>query len=229
MAGNGGGALSNASVAEKVYVAPGDYDQYYEFFSGGFSGQVTVHGLPSGRLLKTIPVFSVDAEKGYGFNEETKPMLMTTFGFVPWDDSHHPKLSQTEGVHDGNFLFINGNNTPRIARIDLSTFETTEIIQIPNSAGCHASPYPTQNTEYLVAGTRFSVPIPQKDVPIDSYKENFKGTFTFISVEVRSQALWISPSRYWPQDMIMTWHILEKAHLMDGHSLQVIMWKKKIL
>ncbi|MCK5705875.1 MAG: nitrous oxide reductase, partial [Cyclobacteriaceae bacterium] len=110
--GNGaGGALSNASAAEKVYVAPGEYDQYYEFFSGGFSGQVTVHGLPSGRLIKTIPVFSVDGEKGYGFNEETKPMLMTTFGFVPWDDSHHPKLSQTEGVHDGNFLFINGNNT----------------------------------------------------------------------------------------------------------------------
>jgi len=180
--GNGaGGALSNTSAAEKVYVAPGEYDEYYEFFSGGFSGQVTVHGLPSGRLLKTIPVFSVDGEKGYGFNEETKPMLMTTFGFVPWDDSHHPKLSQTDGVHDGNFLFINGNNTPRVARIDLSTFETTEIIQIPNTAGLHASPYPTQNTEYLVAGTRFSVPIPQKDVAIDSYKENFKGTFTFIS------------------------------------------------
>jgi len=174
------GALSNSSAAQKVYVAPGELDTYYEFFSGGFSGQVTVHGLPSGRLLKTIPVFSLDAEKSYGFNEETKPLLMTTYGFIPWDDSHHPKLSQTEGVHDGKFLFINGNNTPRIARIDLATFETTEIIQIPNAAGNHASPYPTQNTEYLVSSTRFSVPTPQKDVPIDTYKENFKGTITFI-------------------------------------------------
>ncbi len=181
--GNGSGAIGTSSAAEKVYVAPGEYDTYYEFFSGGFSGQVSVHGLPSGRLLKIIPVFSVDAEKGYGFNEETKPMLMTTFGFIPWDDSHHPKLSQTNGVHDGKFLFINGNNTPRIARIDLSVFETTEILQIPNSGGCHASPYPTQNTEYLVAATRFSVPTPQKDVSLDaeSYKKNFKGTFTFIS------------------------------------------------
>jgi nitrous-oxide reductase len=175
------GALGNSNAAQRVYVAPGELDTYYEFFSGGFSGQVTVHGLPSGRLLKTIPVFSLDAEKGYGFNEETKPMLMTTYGFIPWDDSHHPKLSQTEGVHDGKYLFINGNNTPRIARIDLTTFETTEIVQIPNAAGSHASPYPTQNTEYLVSSTRFSIPIPQKDVPIDSYKENFKGTITFIS------------------------------------------------
>jgi nitrous-oxide reductase len=176
-----GGALGTAGIAERVYVAPGEYDTYYQFFSGGFSGQVSAYGLPSGRLLKVIPVFSVDAEKGYGFNEETKPLLMTTFGFIPWDDAHHPKLSQTNGEHDGKFLFINGNNTPRIARIDLTTFETTEIIQIPNSGGCHASPYPTQNSEYLVAATRFSVPIPQKDVAIDTYKENFKGTFTFIS------------------------------------------------
>ena len=32
-------------------------------------------------------------------------------------------------------IFINGNNTPRIARIDLTTFETVEIIEIPNYAG----------------------------------------------------------------------------------------------
>lgn len=180
--GNGSsGALGTANAAEKVYVAPGEKDEYYAFMSGGYSGQVSVYGLPSGRLFRVIPVFSQDPEKGYGYNEETKPMLMTTFGFIPWDDAHHPKLSQTNGIHDGKFLFINGNNTPRIARIDLTTFETTEIIQIPNSAGCHASPYPTENTEYLVAGTRFSVPIPQQDVSIESYKENFKGTFTFIS------------------------------------------------
>ncbi|MBR9998122.1 MAG: Sec-dependent nitrous-oxide reductase [Cyclobacteriaceae bacterium] len=175
------GALGASNAAEKVYIAPGEKDKYYAFMSGGYSGQVSVYGLPSGRLFRVIPVFSQDPEKGYGYNEETKPMLMTTYGFIPWDDAHHPKLSQTNGVHDGKFLFINGNNTPRIARIDLTTFETTEIIQIPNSAGCHASPYPTENTEYLVAGTRFSVPIPQEDVPINSYKENFKGTFTFIS------------------------------------------------
>ena len=158
--GGNGGALGNSN-ADRVYVAPGEHDEFYGFISGGFSGQLAVYGLPSGRLFKVIPVFSVDAEKAYGFNEETKPMLETSFGTIPWDDSHHPDLSQTNGEIDGRWCFINANNTPRIARISLSTFETEEIIELPNSAGNHSSSFVTENTEYIVAGTRFSVPIPQ--------------------------------------------------------------------
>ena len=41
------GALGS-NAAEKVYVAPGEYDEYYAFISGGFSGQLSVYGLPSG-------------------------------------------------------------------------------------------------------------------------------------------------------------------------------------
>lgn len=175
-------ALLSGDEAGAVYVQPGEYDEFYGFFSGGFSGQLSVYGLPSGRLLKVIPVFSQDAEKGYGYNEETKPLLNTSFGFIPWDDAHHPELSQTNGETDGRWIFINGNNTPRVARIDLSTFETAEIIEIPNSGGNHSSPFTTENTEYVVAGTRFGVPFPQKDVAINSYAENFKGALTFISV-----------------------------------------------
>jgi nitrous-oxide reductase len=176
-------------AAEKVYVKPGDHDEFYAFVSGGFSGQLAVYGLPSGRLFKVIPVFSQDAEKAYGYNEETKPMLNTSHGFVPWDDAHHPDISQTAGELDGRFLFINGNNTPRIAKIDLTTFETTEIIEIPNSAGNHSSSFVTENTEYVVAGTRFSVPVPQRDMPIKDYKGNFKGALSFISVDPKDGAM----------------------------------------
>ncbi|WP_457617132.1 Sec-dependent nitrous-oxide reductase, partial [Lutibacter sp.] len=187
--GNGGtnkkgsqGALSG-NAAERVYVAPGEHDEFYAFVSGGFSGQLSVYGLPSGRLFKVIPVFSVDAEKAYGFNEETKAMLMTSHGFIPWDDSHHPDISQTEGVLDGRWIFINANNTPRIAKIDLTTFETTEILEIPNSAGNHSSSFVTENSEYVVAGTRFGIPFPQRDMPIDEYKGNFKGALSFIKLD----------------------------------------------
>jgi nitrous-oxide reductase len=178
----------SGNAASKVYVAPGKYDEFYNFVSGGFSGQMAVYGLPSGRLFRVIPVFSVDPEKGYGYSEESKPMLNTSHGFVPWDDLHHPALSVTDGIHDGRWAFGNANNTPRIARIDLKTFRTAEIIEIPNSAGNHSSPFITENSEYVVAGTRFSVPMDNAngDVPINTYKENFKGTVSFISLDKTS-------------------------------------------
>ena len=177
-------SAAGSDAAGKVYVPPGKYDEFYDFVSGGFSGQMSVYGIPSGRLLRVIPVFSVDPEKGYGYSEESKAMLNTSHGFVPWDDLHHPSLSVTDGIHDGRWAFGNANNTPRIARIDLKTFRTAEIIEIPNSAGNHSSPFITENSEYVVAGTRFSVPIgDNQDVPINTYKQNFKGTVSFISLD----------------------------------------------
>ena len=177
------GDLVSGDAASKVYVAPGSKDELYAFLSGGFSGQVAVYGIPSGRLLKVIPVFSQNPETAWGYSEETKPMLQTTFGFIPWDDTHHTELSQTDGVPDGKWLFINGNNTPRIARIDLTRFETDEIIQIPNAAGGHASPFTTPDGRFIVSATRFSVPIPNTDEPIADYKAKFRGTLSFITAD----------------------------------------------
>ncbi|MEO6611651.1 MAG: Sec-dependent nitrous-oxide reductase [Chitinophagaceae bacterium] len=178
----------SGNAASRVYVAPGKYDEFYDFVSGGFSGQMAVYGIPSGRLLRVIPVFSVDPEKGYGYSEETKPMLNTSHGFVPWDDLHHIALSQTDGIQDGRWVFANGNNTPRLARVDLKTFRTAEILEIPNSAGNHSSPFITENSEYVVAGTRFSIPMDNSngDVAINTYKQNFKGTLSFIAVDKTS-------------------------------------------
>ena len=53
----------DGDAAQKVYVAPGKYDELYMFASGGFSGQVAAYGLPSGRLLKVIPVFFSESGK----------------------------------------------------------------------------------------------------------------------------------------------------------------------
>ncbi|MEZ5022427.1 MAG: hypothetical protein R2728_04045 [Chitinophagales bacterium] len=66
-------------------------------------------------------------------------------------------------------VFINGNNTPRIARIDLTTFETVEIIELPNSGGNHTTIY---NGKYGICSsrTRFSVPTLKKIWPLMSTK-----------------------------------------------------------
>ncbi|HEY3386357.1 MAG TPA: Sec-dependent nitrous-oxide reductase [Saprospiraceae bacterium] len=184
----------SGDAASKAYVAPGQYDEFYNFVSGGFSGQLSTYGLPSGRLLRVIPVFSVDPEKGWGYSEETKPMLNTSHGFVPWDDLHHTEMSQTNGEIDGRWVFGNANNTPRVARIDLTTFRTAEIIELPNSAGNHSSPFITENTEYVIAGTRFSVPADNAngDVAINTYKQNFKGHISFIAVDKETGGMSIS-------------------------------------
>ncbi len=177
-----GGPAGDA--ATQTYVAPGEYDEFYAFLSGGYNGQMSVWGLPSGRMFKNIPVFSQDPESGYGYSEETKALLNTSFGPQAWDDSHHPHISQTDGDSDGRWIFINANNTPRIARIDLTTFETVETIEIPNTGGNHASSFVTSNTEYVIGATRFSIPEEMDaDVPIDSYRENFGGKISFVAVD----------------------------------------------
>ena len=223
-----GGALAS-NKAEKVFVAPGEYDEFYAFFSGGYTGNLTVYGLPSGRMFKEIPVFSQFPTNGYGYSEETKPMLETSFGFVPWDDSHHPDISQTNGELDGRWIFINGNNTPRIARIGLETFETEEIIEIPNSAGNHSSSFITENTEYVVAGTRFSVPVPQRDMPINEYKGNFKGAISFISIHPETGRMDLSFQLMMPgfnydlshpgRDKSHGWFFFTTYNTEEAHSL----------
>ena len=185
------GDAVSGDAASRVYVAPGKYDEFYNFVSGGFSGQMSIYGLPSARLLKVIPIFSQDPESGWGYSEETKPMLNTSEGFIPWDDQHHLELSQTNGEVDGRWIFANANNTPRVARVDLKRFKTAEILELPNSAGNHSSPFITENTEYVVAGTRFGVPgdYNEGDVPINTYKKNFKAHISFISVDKESGAM----------------------------------------
>ncbi|MEP2936114.1 MAG: Sec-dependent nitrous-oxide reductase [Gilvibacter sp.] len=213
---NGNGSKNssalNSGAAEKVYVAPGEHDDFYAFLSGGYSGNLTVYGLPSGRMFKEIPVFSQFPTSGYGYTEETKPLLNTSFGFVPWDDLHHPDISQTNGELDGRWVFVNGNNTPRIARIDLTTFETAEIIEVPNCAGNHSSSYVTENTEYVVAGTRFAVPVPQRDMSIKDKKGNFKGALTFYKVDPESGRMNLS------FQVLMPGFDYDKAHPGRGNS-----------
>src|SRR6476469_6481760 len=151
---NKGDRTANALAS---YVAPGEKDEYYLFYSGGHSGQVYVAGIPSMRHISTIPVFAKYPGTGYGFDEETKHML----GGYDWGDVHHPALSQTDSKYDGRWLFCNDNANNRVARIDLRDFKTHQILgPIPNSRGNHGSSYVTENTEYSLLASRFEEPLP---------------------------------------------------------------------
>ena len=175
-----------AAAAMKIYVAPGDLDEYYMFASGGHSGQVYVYGLPSMRHLSTIPVYTPYPATGYGFDDESKAML----GDLTWGDLHHPALSETKGDYDGRWLFVNDMNG-RVARIDLRDFKTKQILgPIPNVSGNHASTFVTPNSEYVVMGSRFSIPIPKGTVAgIDKYATEYKGVVTGIKIDPQTGEL----------------------------------------
>ena len=135
--GFGAPRSARAAAAEKVYVAPGELDKYYGFLSGGQSGSVFVVGIPSGRLIREIPVFEPRAAYGYAMHDTDprRKQLAETGGL--WGDTHHPMLSEKGGVFDGKYLWINDLANGRLARIRLDYFEADRIIKIPNLQGAH--------------------------------------------------------------------------------------------
>jgi nitrous-oxide reductase len=178
-----GGSSDISVAAEKVYVAPGDLDEYYMFASGGHSGNIYVYGVPSMRHISTIPVYTPYPATGYGFDDESKAML----GQFTWGDVHHPSLSETNGEYDGRWLFVNEMNG-RIARVDLRDFKTKQILgPLPNVSGNHASSFVTPNTEYTFMASRFSVPLPKGSVsPIDKYASDYKGVIAAIKIDAKT-------------------------------------------
>lgn len=170
--------------ASATYVAPGEKDEYYLFYSGGHSGQVYVAGIPSMRHISTIPVFAPYPATGYGFDEESKKLI----GDYTWGDVHHPALSQTDSKYDGRWLFCNDNANNRVARIDLRDFKTKQILgPLPNSSGSHASSFITENSEYLFVASRFSIPLPKGRVAdTKDYEKEYNGMITGIKVDPKS-------------------------------------------
>jgi nitrous-oxide reductase len=179
-----GAASAQSSPAARTWVAPGEKDEFYLFYSGGHSGQVYVAGLPSMRHISTIPVFAPYPATGYGYDDATKSML----GGFTWGDVHHPGLSQTDGLHDGRWLFVNDNANNRIARIDLRDFKTHQILgPVPNSSGNHGSSFVTENTEYVLVASRFSVPLPKgRYADPKDYEKEFNGMVSGIRIDPQS-------------------------------------------
>ena len=168
-------------AAQRTYVEPGKLDEFYLFYSGGHSGQIYVAGVPSMRHIATIPVFAPYPATGYGFDAESKAML----GGYTWGDVHHPALSKTKGDYDGRWLFVNDNANNRLARVDLRDFKTHQILgPIPNSSGNHGSAFVTENTEYALVASRFSIPIPRGTyAPLSRYATDYHGVFSGIKID----------------------------------------------
>jgi nitrous-oxide reductase len=170
-------------AAVKTYMPSGQTDPYIMLSSGGQSGQLYVIGVPSMRLLKEIAVFTPQSWQGYGYGGFSDGILRG--GFMPdgseikWGDTHHPNFSETNGEYDGEFAFINDKANARLAVISLRDFETKQIVKTPNTISDHGGAFVTPNTEYVVQGPQYGVPLGWEYAPISEYAEKYRGLITF--------------------------------------------------
>jgi nitrous-oxide reductase len=172
----------NIYAALKTYTPSGQYDPYVMIASGGQSGQVLVIGVPSMRILKVIGVFTAEPWQGYGFGGSGDEILAggdMENQALRWGDTHHPGLSETAGEYDGQFVFINDKANARLAVIDLRDFETKQIVKNPNTNIDHGGTFVTPNTEYVVEGPQYALPIGGEYAPIEDYAEAYRGLITF--------------------------------------------------
>ena len=157
----------------KSEVAPGQLDDYYMLSSGGHSGEARIFGVPSGRLLKRIPVFNIDPMSGWGITNESKKILGTKpDGSLKYctGDTHHVHGSYTDGTYDGKYFWINDKLNDRMARIRGDYLECDKITDIPNVQGFHGI-FPDKrdpvdasinHTTRVFCGAEFHIPLPNK-------------------------------------------------------------------
>ena len=149
-------------AAAKTYVPPGGRDEFIMFSSTGQAGadprlrrpvdappqiyrRVHARALPGLRLRQRIE------EAVHGENAEGET--------ITWGDTHHPDISKTNGDYDGQYLFINDKNTPRIAVIGLKDFETRQIVVNPVLTNEHGGAFVTNNSEYVMEASQLPAPL----------------------------------------------------------------------
>lgn len=166
-----GAAKAPAAREMRSEVPPGELDDYYIFSSGGHSGEMRIYGLPSGRLIKRIPVFNVDELVGWGVTNESKKIMGThPDGSLLFKsgDTHHVHGSYTDGTYDGKYLWVNDKLHARLARVRMDLMECDKITKLPNVQGFHGmfcdkrDPVDAKvnHTTRVFCGQEFHVPLP---------------------------------------------------------------------
>ncbi|MDP2265035.1 MAG: TAT-dependent nitrous-oxide reductase [Thiobacillus sp.] len=195
-------AGAKASGHSPYEVAPGQLDEYYSFCSGGHSGDVRIYGLPSGRQLKSIPVFNMDNLVGWGITNESKAILGTKPNGVPkytTGDTHHVHQSYTDGTYDGKYMYVNDKIHSRLARVRMDTMECDKITDLPNIQGFHGTftdkrdPVDSNinHTTRVFCGAEFSIPLPNEGREMEDGSK-YKSLFSCVdsnTMEVRWQVL----------------------------------------
>jgi nitrous-oxide reductase len=182
--------MEEAEGALKAFTPPGKHDEYILVSSGGHSGNVHLVGVPSMRLLKTIPVFTPESWSGYGQGADWSEQILAEGSSdkqarqLAWGDTHHPALSETDGEYDGRYLYIQDRANGRLAFIDLRDFKTKQIVDVPNIQSSHGGAFVTPNSEYVHISSK--TPRPQTAdgyAPLENYADDYRGVSAFMAID----------------------------------------------
>lgn len=196
-----GMTVAEAEGALKAFTPPGKYDEYVMVASGGHSGNLHLVGVPSMRLLKTIPVFTPESWSGYGQGADWSETVLAEGSSdkqareIKWGDAHHPGLSETNGEYDGRFVYINDRANGRIGMVDLRDFKTKQILDVPNMGTSHGGVFVTPNSDY--AHISSMTPVPQTTdgyAPLDQYKDKYRGMSSWLSIDPQTGRLDVAKS-----------------------------------
>jgi nitrous-oxide reductase len=183
-------SVEQAEGALLTYVPPGEYDPYIMVSSGGHSGSVHLVGLPSMRMLKTIPVFTPESWSGYGQGSDLSETVLAEGSSdkqardLAWGDTHHPAISETGGEYDGRWVYIQDRANGRLGFVELKDFKTKQIIDIPNAQTTHGGAFVTPNSEYIHVSAMTPVPWTDNDyAPLDEYAEKYRGVSSFLAID----------------------------------------------
>lgn len=142
--------------AVKTFNPSGALDEYLAFFGTGVSGRLAVVGMPSMRVLKYVAVFSAEPWQGFAFDDESKAVIKGSAREeieYSFGDMGTPALSLTKGAHDGRALFLADGANGRIGIVDLSEYETKQIVTHPYLRNSNADVAVSANTDYVAQTT----------------------------------------------------------------------------
>jgi nitrous-oxide reductase len=185
-----GMTVAEAEGALKAFTPPGKYDEYILVSSGGHSGNIHLVGVPSMRLLKTIPVFTPESWSGYGQGADWSEQVLADGSTdkqaeeLAWGDTHHPGLSETGGAYDGRWVYINDRANGRLGMVDLRDFKAKQILDIPNIQTSHGGVFVTPDTDYVHISSM--TPRPQTAdgyADLDDYADEFRGMSTWVKID----------------------------------------------
>ena len=95
-----------------------------------------------------------------------------------------PGISETDGMYDGRFLYINDRANGRIAMVDLRDFKTKQILDIPNLQTSHGGCFVTPSTEYVHISSMSPCPVTESGfAPLSRYQEDFRGFSTWLRID----------------------------------------------